>query len=85
MVNVGITFFALLDFPVTTPSIDTTPNPFDAPQTQSPFPSLPATDTDLCLSLESMRGRKYLQIRGLVELPEDEVLDGAEDAGGVQM
>jgi hypothetical protein len=32
-----------------------------------------------------MRGRKYLQIRGMVDLPEEEVLDGAEDGGGVQM
>lgn len=34
------------------------------------------SDTDICLSLESMRGRKYLQVRGVVDLPADEVLEG---------
>jgi hypothetical protein len=31
-----------------------------------------------------MRGRKYLQGRGVVDLADDEVLDGDEE-GGVQM
>lgn len=31
-----------------------------------------------------MRGRKYLQVRGVVDLPEDEVLEGGDEAG-VQM
>ena len=84
--NVGITFFTILVFPVTTPSVNPVSNPFDPVQTQSAqFPSLPVADTDLCLSLESMRGRKFLQVRGMVDLPADEVLDGAEDGGGVQM
>ncbi|WWD18103.1 hypothetical protein CI109_102551 [Kwoniella shandongensis] len=102
----GITFFALLSFPPPTPSaLTATPNPFDAPiqphstpststvipTATSPFPLLQTGDTDLCLSLESMRGRKYLQVRGLVDLPSDEVLEGAgaeggsDDSGGVQM
>ncbi|GFZ43255.1 hypothetical protein JCM24511_00974 [Saitozyma sp. JCM 24511] len=89
----GITFFALLTIP-STPS-GPIPNPFDntpnahlpnsvsASVSGSPF-ALPSADTDLCLSLESMRGRKYLQVRGVVPLPEDEVLEGSED-GGVRM
>ena len=32
-----------------------------------------------------MRGRKYLQVRGLVDLPDDEILDKGNDAGVVQM
>jgi hypothetical protein len=31
-----------------------------------------------------MRGRKHLQVRGVVDLPEEEVLEGNED-GAVQM
>lgn len=89
----------MLSFP-STPSQVTT-NPFDVPITTpsasgtssvpgqasaSPFPHLPSADTDLCLSLESMRGRKYLQVRGVVDLPEDEVLEGeGSDEGGVQL
>nr|XP_018264910.1 uncharacterized protein I303_03091 [Kwoniella dejecticola CBS 10117]OBR87068.1 hypothetical protein I303_03091 [Kwoniella dejecticola CBS 10117] len=48
---------------------------------QSPFP-LTNGDTDLCLSLESMRGRKYLQVRGTIDLPPDEVLEGESDENG---
>ncbi|WWC96760.1 hypothetical protein V866_003633 [Kwoniella sp. B9012] len=88
----GITFFALLSFPPPTPSHKEI-NPFDVPITHttpgtstpgggggmgSPFP-LTSGDTDLCLSLESMRGRKYLQVRGMVELPPDEVLEGESE------
>ena len=87
----GVTFFALLSFPPPTPS-QQIGNPFDAPiqplphgPTSSPFTSVLAGDTDLCLSLESMRGRKYLQIRRTVHLSPDEVLDGGDEAGGVQM
>ncbi|ORY28630.1 hypothetical protein BCR39DRAFT_200190 [Naematelia encephala] len=82
----GITFFALLSFPATpsAPS-QSTPNPFDVPIV-SPFAALPESGTDLCLSLESMRGRKYLQVRGVIDLPETEVLDGAQGGdGAVQM
>ena len=85
----GVTFFALLSFLPPTPTAQIA-NPFDVPilphpgAISSPFHSLPAGDTDLCLSLESMRGRKYLQVRGLVDLPEHELLDGGDDAG-VQM
>ena len=50
----------------------------------SPF-ALPTADTDLCLSLESMRGRKYLQVRGLTDLPAEEILEGDTDESGVQM
>lgn len=83
----GIMFYAMLAFP-STPSGNTA-NPFDfvSPPlhtAKSPF-SLPPADTDLCLSLESMRGRKYLQVRGVTELPEDEALDGENEEGGVQM
>lgn len=39
-------------------------------------------DTDLCLSLESMRGRKYLQIRGVMELGDEDI---EVDDGNVQM
>jgi hypothetical protein len=31
-----------------------------------------------------MKGRKFFQVKGLVELPENETLDGGDDAG-VQM
>ncbi|KAK4684221.1 hypothetical protein P7C73_g5971, partial [Tremellales sp. Uapishka_1] len=93
----GLTFFALLSFP-STPSVQHA-NPFDAPvqpfptpdssipvqATASPFPCLPSADTDLCLSLESMKGRKYLSVRETIDLPEDEILEGNDDGGGVQM
>ncbi|ORX34151.1 hypothetical protein BD324DRAFT_167088 [Kockovaella imperatae] len=89
----GVTFFALLFFPPPTPSTHATSNPFDAPvqpssqagPSSSPFPSVLSGDTDLCLSLESMRGRKYLQVRGVVDLPADEILDAGEESGTVQM
>lgn len=51
----------------------------------SPFPMSLTASTDLCLSLESMRGRKFLQVRGVTELPADEVLEGQEDGAEVQM
>lgn len=63
-------------------------NPFDVPVTGTPGTSAAAApaaasplhmrgaDTDICLSLESMRGRKYLQIRSVVDLPVDEALEG---------
>ena len=87
--RVGITFFTFLAFPVITPSVQTISNPFDVPiqpQTtqSSPFALLPSADTDLCLSLESMRGRKFLQVRGFINLPPDEILDGSGE-GGIQM
>ncbi|OCF32903.1 hypothetical protein I316_05540 [Kwoniella heveanensis BCC8398] len=87
----------------TTSSMAKEVNPFDVPiqpfgtpsnAVSAPAPGTPTSpfpltngDTDLCLSLESMRGRKYLQVRGLVDLPEDEILEGegAENEGGVQM
>lgn len=83
----GIMFYAMLAFPST--PLTSTANPFDfmSPPlhtSNSPF-SLPTADTDLCLSLESMRGRKYLQVRGVTELPGDEQLDGDNDEGGVQV
>ena len=85
----GVTFIAQLSFRPATPSAPTA-NPFDVPiqantsVTASPFDALPAADTDLCLSFESMKGRKFFQVKGLVELPENETLDGGDDAG-VQM
>jgi hypothetical protein len=46
-------------------------------------------DTDICLSLESMRGRKYLVLRPAVDLPPDEVLEGevtpGAEPGGAQV
>jgi hypothetical protein len=51
----------------------------------SPFSALPNAETDLCLSLESMRGRKRLRCRGVVDLPEDEKLDESDDAMGVHV
>ncbi len=97
MYYAGITFYALLSFPPTTPSTQTS-NPFDVaiqpfptpdtstpnPPATSPFPSLPSADTDLCLSLESMRGRKYLQVRGVIDLSDGDIIEG-NDEGGVQM
>lgn len=41
------------------------------------------TDADLCLSLESLRGRKFLSVRGVEALKEDDKLEG--DEGGVNM
>ncbi|RSH85802.1 uncharacterized protein EHS24_003982 [Apiotrichum porosum] len=74
----GITFFAQLAFPAGgTPST----NPF-APPTPSAASkispaantvSLPGMDTDLCLSFESMRGRKYFQVRGVVPLTDEDI------------
>ena len=89
----GVTFFALISFPSTTPSAEATANPFDAllqsPRqagpSLSPFAALQPANTDLCLSLESMKGRKYLHIRGVVDLGPDEELDGGEEPGSVQM
>lgn len=81
----GITLFAQLSFPVAgTPRA----NPF-APLTPSDAASplgaglsLPTADTDLCLSFESMRGRKYLQVRGVVPLSDEDI---EADDSGVQM
>ncbi|OWZ70758.1 hypothetical protein AYX14_03814 [Cryptococcus neoformans] len=91
----GITFFALLSFSAPTPtaipfdpfSFPTPPSSF-SPAPSSPFRSLPGGTVDICLSLESMRGRKFLQVRGLVPLPEDELLEGEgeeDGTGGVQV
>ena len=86
----GVSFFALLSFPAT-PSQQVT-NPFDSSTPQhptnnaaqgSPF-HIPG-DADLCLSLESMRGRKYLQVRRVVELKDDEIMESEEGSGVVQM
>ncbi|WVF70689.1 hypothetical protein IAT40_005482 [Kwoniella sp. CBS 6097] len=89
--------------PTPSASIAKEVNPFDVPIQPFGTPSAPATsfapgtptspfpltdgDTDLCLSLESMRGRKYLQVRGLIDLAEDEILEGesSESEGGVHM
>ena len=87
---IGIMFYAMLAFPSTPSHSQGNVNPFDMisppkpTNAASPF-ALPSADTDLCLSLESMRGRKYLQVRGLTALPEDEVLEGDTDEAGVQM
>lgn len=89
---VGITFFATLSFP-STPAAQAV-NPFDSTPihsaqadiptaTGSPF-ALPSADTDLCLSLESMRGRKYLQIRGVEDIDDEDIADYNGDAS-VQM
>jgi hypothetical protein len=91
--SVGIMFYAMMAFP-STPS-HSVANPFDfiSPPTTStgatagaasPF-ALPSADTDLCLSLESMRGRKHLKVRGLTDLPADEVLEGDTGDSGVQV
>lgn len=80
-------FYAMLAFPSTPSASSVNPFDFTSPPihtANSPF-SLPAADTDLCLSLESMRGRKYLQVRGITDLPEHEVLDGENEEGGVQV
>jgi hypothetical protein len=87
---IGIMFYAMLAFPSTPSHSQGNVNPFDMisppipTNAASPF-ALPSADTDLCLSLESMRGRKYLQVRGLTALPEDEVLEGDTDEAGVQL
>jgi len=39
----------------------------------SPFRPPVGKDTDLCLSLESMRGRKSLKLRGVEEVDDDEI------------
>jgi hypothetical protein len=84
-------FYAMLAFPLTPSHSQPNLNPFDfiSPPRMTPLNAtlpfaLPSADTDLCLSLESMRGRKYLQVRGLTDLPGDEVLEGADESG-VQM
>ncbi|AAW42508.2 expressed protein [Cryptococcus deneoformans JEC21] len=91
----GITFFALLSFSAPTPTAIhsnpfsfPTPPPSFSPAPSSPFHSLPGGTVDICLSLESMRGRKFLQVRGLVPLPEEELLEGEgeeDGTGGVQV
>ena len=90
--RLGIMFYAMLAFPSTPSHSQGNVNPFDfispprmtPSNATSPF-ALPTADTDLCLSLESMRGRKYLQVRGLTELPAEEILEGDTDESGVQM
>lgn len=93
--HLGITFFALLSFSAPAPtaapfnpfSFPTPPSSF-SPVPSSPFHSLPGGTVDICLSLESMKGRKFLQVRGLVPLPEDELLEGEgeeDGTGGVQV
>jgi len=90
--KLGIMFYAMLAFPSTPSHSQGNVNPFDfiSPPRMtpsiatSPF-ALPTADTDLCLSLESMRGRKYLQVRGLTDLPAEEILEGDTDESGVQM
>ena len=47
----------------------------------SPFRTPIGKDTDLCLSLESMRGRKALKVRGIEELDDDEIEEGHLDDG----
>lgn len=85
---IGATFFATISFPAT-PSAQAV-NPFDSTPihpthadatkaTGSPF-ALPSADTDLCLSLESMRGRKYLQIRGVEDIDDEDIADYNGDA-----
>jgi hypothetical protein len=88
---IGIMFYAMLAYPSTPSHAQGTVNPFDmispprpTSSTASPF-ALPSADTDLCLSLESMRGRKYLQVRGVTDLSEDEMLEGDTDEAGVKM
>ncbi|KIR43337.1 hypothetical protein I307_03582 [Cryptococcus deuterogattii 99/473] len=85
----GITFFALLSFSAPTPTATPfnpfsfpTPPPSFSPVPSSPFHSLPGGTVDICLSLESMKGRKFLQVRGLVPLPEDELLEGEGEEDG---
>ncbi len=87
---IGITFAAQLQFggpstPTTTPNgFDFTPaRPISSAVAASPFAALPGAETDLCLSLESMKGRKTLRVRHLVPLAADEELETSEDAGGV--
>lgn len=73
---------AHLSFPTGTPSnafASPVPSAF-APQNEGL--ALPANDTDLCLSLESMRGRKYLQLRDVIPLTDDDI---DVDDSGVQM
>ncbi|KAL7423736.1 hypothetical protein Q5752_001318 [Cryptotrichosporon argae] len=88
----GITFFALLDF-ASTPLAGPSVNPFDTAASTSTstltstastaaaasFPS--DADTDLCLSLESLRGRKWLSVRGVVEIDDAALADD----GGVHI
>lgn len=39
----------------------------------SPFKPPVGNNTDLCLSLESLRGRKIMRLRGVEEIPEGEI------------
>ncbi|KAL1410918.1 hypothetical protein Q8F55_001861 [Vanrija albida] len=67
----GITFFAVLNFARDKDSA----NPFapPTPRASTPTSSPLHSDADLCLSLESLRGRKYLPVRGLVPLADGEL------------
>lgn len=87
----GITFAAQLQFggiphtPTSNPFATTPARSLTNNITASPFTALPNSETDLCLSLESMRGRKTLKVRGVVELPPDDELEGADDSMGVHV
>jgi hypothetical protein len=56
-----------------------TPENTSLPQTEkdrivaSPFRAPVGKDTDLCLGLESMRGRKTLRLSGVEEVGDDEI------------
>ncbi|WOO80961.1 uncharacterized protein LOC62_03G004491 [Vanrija pseudolonga] len=66
----GITFFAMLDF---AKDANAPGDPFAPPTPRPSTPNAALADADLCLSLESLRGRKYLPVRGLLPLADDEL------------
>lgn len=47
----------------------------------SPFRTPIGKDTDLCLSLESMRGRRGLRLKGIEDLDDDEIEEGQANDG----
>lgn len=48
------------------------------PISATPFSAASSADTDLCLSLESMKGKKWLKVKEVVKLSSSEELEKVE-------
>lgn len=81
----GVAFFGKIAFGER--NAHTQSNPFDdAMLVTDRFLDLHSKETDLCLSLETQRGRKALHCRGVISLDEDADIDTTSTSdSGVQM
>ena len=85
LITSGLAFFGKISFGGRLQSSEG--NPFDANAPVSDtFVDLHSDETDLCLSLETQRGRKALHYRGVVALDDSEDFDTSSDSNSsVQM